>query len=75
MTDAVGTLINNLGKPFLGARHLIAMAYVENEGSKKVFLKNGFVPVRRIVNFAEVKGIMRDLCVLEYYGREEASHS
>ncbi len=65
MTDAVDTLINEIGKPFLGVRHIITMAYVENEGSKKVFMRNGFSPVRRITDYAEVKGVMHDLVVFE----------
>lgn len=67
MTDAVDTLINELGKPLLGARHIVAMAYVDNEGSKKVFLRNGFNLVRCIVNYAVVKGFQRDLVVFERY--------
>lgn len=67
MTDAVDTLINDLGKPFLNARHFVSMVFVGNEGSKKVFLKNNFVLKRCITNFAVVKGFMRDLLVLEYY--------
>ncbi|KAF9446119.1 acyl-CoA N-acyltransferase [Macrolepiota fuliginosa MF-IS2] len=73
MTDAVDTLVNNLGKPLLGARHFVAAAYSGNEGSQKVFLKNGFTQARCIRNFAEVKGFMRDLCVFERYDRDETS--
>ncbi|XP_006462275.1 hypothetical protein AGABI2DRAFT_71320 [Agaricus bisporus var. bisporus H97] len=65
MTDAIDTIINKIGKPLLGARHIMAVTYTENEGSKKVFLKNGFAVVRCIPNYAEVKGFQRDLIVLE----------
>lgn len=65
MTDAVDTLINDIGKPLLGVRHFTAMVYAGNEGSNKVFLRNNFTLARCIVNYAEVKGFMRDLLVFE----------
>jgi RimJ/RimL family protein N-acetyltransferase len=65
MTDAVDTLINEIAKPLLGARHILVSAYTVNEGSQKVFLKNGFSVVRVIPSYAEVKGYQRDLVVME----------
>jgi RimJ/RimL family protein N-acetyltransferase len=65
MTDAVDTLINEIAKPLMGARHLTASTYTANEGSKKVFLKNGFSVVQCIENYAEVKGYQRDLIIME----------
>jgi RimJ/RimL family protein N-acetyltransferase len=65
MTDAIDTLINEIAKPLLGARHMTALTYTANEGSQKVFLKNGFSVVRVIPNYAEVKGYQRDLVVVE----------
>ncbi|EKM82246.1 hypothetical protein AGABI1DRAFT_126577 [Agaricus bisporus var. burnettii JB137-S8] len=65
MTDAVDTILNEIGKPLMGARHILVAVYTVNESSKKVFLKNGFAVVRCISNYAEVKGFQRDLIVLE----------
>jgi RimJ/RimL family protein N-acetyltransferase len=65
MTDAVDTLINEIAKPLLGARHTTVFTYTANEGSQKVFLKNGFSVVRVIPNYTKVKGYQRDLAVLE----------
>lgn len=65
MTNAVDTILNEIGKTLMGARHIVVAVYTVNESSKKVFLKNGFAVVRCILNYAEVKGFQRDLIVLE----------
>jgi hypothetical protein len=39
------TLINELGRPYLGVRHIVVGTLFNNEASKKVFSKNGFVLV------------------------------
>lgn len=65
MTDAVDTLINDIGKPLLGIRHFTALVLGGNEGSSKVFLRNSFTLTRCHVNYDEVKGFLRDLLVYE----------
>ncbi|KAJ3575239.1 hypothetical protein NP233_g1228 [Leucocoprinus birnbaumii] len=65
MTDAVDTMIQDLAQPLLGATHFTAMIYSGNEGSSKVFLKNGFAHVRCVKNHRVVRGFSRDVDVYE----------
>lgn len=65
MTDAVDTLINNLARPCMGVRSIVAGAFFGNEGSMKVFLKNGFSLTRRLVDYVEARGKVESLNVLE----------
>jgi RimJ/RimL family protein N-acetyltransferase len=65
MTDAIDTLISDLAKPFLGATHFTAMIYGGNEGSNKVFLRNGFTFLRCVTKYRVIKGVMRDLYIFE----------
>ncbi|KAF5352386.1 hypothetical protein D9756_005806 [Leucocoprinus leucothites] len=72
MSDAVDTVIHDLAKPLLGATHFTAMVFSGNEGSNKVFLKNGFTLVRHIADHSMVKGFMRDLNVFERCDRDSS---
>ena len=43
MTAAIGTIIKDWMIPRMGVRHIIVDLYVGNQGSVRVFEKNGFV--------------------------------
>jgi len=66
MTDAVTTVLHEWGIPRMGIRHMWVTAYTTNEGSVKVFLKNGFKMITTYENHQEVKGKMRGLHLLEW---------
>jgi RimJ/RimL family protein N-acetyltransferase len=71
MTDAVQTVLHDWAVPRMKVRHMWVSAYTGNEGSVKVFLKNGFKIIKTIENHAEVKGKMRGLHLMEWkYGPE-----
>ncbi|KXN88940.1 hypothetical protein AN958_06811 [Leucoagaricus sp. SymC.cos] len=65
MTDALESLVSELGKPLLGIRHIVATTFFGNEGSMKVFLKNGFSLKRHLVDHVEAKGKLQSLNVFE----------
>ncbi|CAE6536340.1 unnamed protein product [Rhizoctonia solani] len=59
MTAAVKMVINSWAIPHMNAHKFLAATFPENVGSQKVFLKNGFQIVERIigaVQFPESKG-------------------
>ncbi|TFK41961.1 GNAT domain-containing protein [Crucibulum laeve] len=66
MTDAVGTLMHEWAIPRMGVRHIMVSACIGNEGSVKVFLKNGFKLIRTSEDHHEVKGKRVGLHVLEW---------
>jgi RimJ/RimL family protein N-acetyltransferase len=65
MSDAYDTLINDLGRPYLGVRHIVGTTFFGNEGSVKVFLKNNFILTRQLPDHVEVKGKLQSFNVLE----------
>lgn len=71
MSDAVNTMINELGRPYLGVRDIVATTFFRNEGSMKVFLKNGFVLTRRLADHGKVRGETYSLNVFESHFSEE----
>ncbi|KAF9011074.1 acyl-CoA N-acyltransferase [Cyathus striatus] len=66
MTDALGTLINSWAIPRMGVRRILATAMINNHGSVKVFLKNGFKLTRTIPEHKLMKGRMTGSYVLEW---------
>ncbi|KAF9486332.1 acyl-CoA N-acyltransferase [Pholiota conissans] len=70
MTDAVDTLLHEWAIPRMGVRRIIVGAFTGNDGSVKVFEKNGFKHLRTIAEFKVIKGKMRGLHVLEWTSAE-----
>ncbi|KAF8973494.1 hypothetical protein BDZ97DRAFT_1900337 [Flammula alnicola] len=66
MSDAVDTVLHEWGIPRMKIRHMWVSAFTKNEGSVKVFLKNGFKMIKTIDTHFEVKGKMRGLHLLEW---------
>jgi len=66
MTDAVGTVLHEWAIPRMGVRHMWVSTFTGNEGSVKVFLKNGFKLIGTYEQHAEIKGKMRGLNLLEW---------
>jgi len=66
MTDAVGTVLHAWAIPRMGVRHMWVSAFTGNEGSVKVFLKNGFQLIVTHEDHVEVKGKRRGLHLLEW---------
>ena len=66
MTDAVDTLLHEWAIPRMNVRHVMVAIFVGNEGSVKVFLRNGFKMINTIENYKEVRGKMRGLHVMEW---------
>jgi len=69
MTDAVNTVLHDWAIPRMNVRHMLVSAFEGNDGSVKVFLKNGFKMKATYKDHYEVKGKMRGLDFLEWiYG-------
>ena len=66
MTDALDTLLHEWSIPRMGVRRILAAAFTGNDGSVKVFERNGFKLVRTIEEHSIVKGRMRGVHVLEW---------
>jgi len=66
MTDAVDTMLHDWAIPRMNVRHVMVTAFEGNEGSVKVFLKNGFKMTGMYKEHYEVKGIVRGMHLLEW---------
>jgi RimJ/RimL family protein N-acetyltransferase len=66
MTDALKTILYDWVIPRMNARRIIASTLRGNEGSVKVFLKNGFRSTKMWENHIEAREKMRDLRILEW---------
>ncbi|KAF8808010.1 acyl-CoA N-acyltransferase [Phlegmacium glaucopus] len=66
MTDAVDTMLHEWAIPRMNVHHMWVSAFEGNEGSVKVFLKNGFKLKARYKEHFEVKGRIRGLVLLEW---------
>jgi RimJ/RimL family protein N-acetyltransferase len=66
MTDAIGTLLWRWAVPRMGVRRIIATVFGGNHGSVRVFQKNGFILTKRLENYLEVNGKMRDVLLMEW---------
>ena len=71
MTDAVETLLHGWAIPRMNVRTVLTAAFVGNEGSLRVFQKNGFKMVRKIEEYQVVRGKMRGLYVIEWEALSE----
>ncbi|KAG5647668.1 hypothetical protein DXG03_008391 [Asterophora parasitica] len=65
MTDVVRSLLWEWAVPRMGVRTIVGTAFEGNEGSVKVFQKNGFVKTKFIKNHIQMRGQWRNLQVLE----------
>ncbi|KAH9486385.1 hypothetical protein JR316_0000449 [Psilocybe cubensis] len=69
MTEAVRTILHDWGVPRMGIRHVWVSTFTGNDGSVKVFMKNGFKLIYTCDEHKEAKGKMRGINVLEWkYG-------
>jgi len=66
MSDAVGTVLHEWGIPRMNIRHMWVSTFTDNEGSVKVFQRNGFKLIKSIEEHFEVKGKIRGLNLLEW---------
>lgn len=66
MTDAVNTVINDWAIPRMGARRIWVIVFKGNEGSVKVFLKNGFQVVNTYKEHVNLRGTVHDIHLLEW---------
>ena len=66
MTDAVDTVLHDWAIPRMNVRHILLNAFEGNEGSVKVFLRNGFKMKATYKDHTEVKGKIRGMHVLEW---------
>jgi len=66
MTDAVDTMLNDWAIPRMNVRHLLLSVFEGNEGSVKVFLRNGFKMKATYKEYKEDKGKIRGAHVLEW---------
>ena len=66
MSDAVDTVLHEWAIPRMKVRHMWVSAFTGNEGSVKVFLKNGFKLIKTHEDFFEVKGKRRGLHLMEW---------
>ncbi|KDR85591.1 hypothetical protein GALMADRAFT_132268 [Galerina marginata CBS 339.88] len=66
MTDAVETVLHEWGIPRMAVRHMWVAAFTNNEGSVRVFQKNGFKLIATFEEHFEAKGRVRGLHLLEW---------
>lgn len=66
MTDVFDTLLHEWAIPRMGVHRILATTLAANEGSLKVFQKNGFRLTRTLENEYDVRGSKRDVHVLEW---------
>lgn len=66
MTDAVDTLLHEWAIPRMHVRHVMVAVFTGNEGSVKVFLRNGFKMMKTYENYKEIRGKTRGLHVMEW---------
>ncbi|KAJ7053951.1 acyl-CoA N-acyltransferase [Mycena amicta] len=66
MTDAIGTLLTKWAVPRMGVRWVVVTPLVGNEGSVRVFEKNGFRLVRTVDRALEARGVVHSANVLEW---------
>ncbi|KAF9055981.1 hypothetical protein BJ165DRAFT_464031 [Panaeolus papilionaceus] len=66
MTDAVDTLLREWGIPRMAVRHMWCSAAMGNEGSVKVFLKNGFELINTYAERKANPGKKQGLHLLEW---------
>ena len=66
MTDAVDTVLHDWAIPRMNVGHILISAFEGNEGSVKVFLRNGFKSKAIYKEHHEVKGKTRGVHVLEW---------
>ena len=67
MTDAVDTMLHEWAIPRMNVHHILVLVFEGNEGSVKVFLRNGFKMKATYKDHFEVKGRIRGVHVLEWY--------
>lgn len=66
MSDAFATVLHSWVIPRMGVRRMIGSALQGNQGSVRVFEKNGFVLRETLENHVEVKGELRGVHVLQW---------
>jgi RimJ/RimL family protein N-acetyltransferase len=66
MTDAVDTVLHDWAIPHMNVRHMWGTAFEGNEGSVKVFLRNGFKMKATYKDHFEAKGRIHSLHLLEW---------
>lgn len=66
MTDVLNTILHEWAIPRMGIHQILVTTFTGNEGSLKVFLKNGFRLARTLKNEYDVRGRKRDVDVLEW---------
>jgi len=66
MTDAVDTVLHDWAIPRMNVRHMLVTVFEGNEGSVKVFLRNGFKIKATYKDYVELKGKIRGVNVLEW---------
>ena len=68
MTDALDTLLWDWAVPRMGVHRICTTAFEGNQGSVRVFEKNGFVMKTTLDDFVVHRGRMRGLHVMEWDG-------
>jgi RimJ/RimL family protein N-acetyltransferase len=66
MSDAVDTVLHNWAIPRMNVRHMLVSMFEGNEGSVKVFLRNGFKMKGTYKDHFEIKGKIRGVYLLEW---------
>ena len=66
MTDAIDTVLHDWAIPRMNVRHMLLTVFEDNEGSVKVFLRNGFKLKGTYKDHHEVKGKIRGVHLLEW---------
>ena len=66
MTDAVNTVVEEWAVGRMNCQRIAVTVFTENEGSVRVFAKNGFHETRRVDPYIVAKGVQRGVVLLEW---------
>lgn len=66
MSAAMGTILNRWAIPRMGVRCMVGYTFTGNEGSRRVFEKNGFERKRTVENGKLVRGEQKTLNYLRW---------
>jgi len=67
MSAAMGAILSKWAIPRMGVRYVVGYTFAENDGSRRVFEKNGFKWKRIIDNGKVVRGVRKTLNYLELF--------
>ena len=66
MTEVLSTLLSQWAVPRMNVRRMLVTIFPGNRGSMRVLQTNGFVLMKMVENYEEVRGKMADFIISEW---------